>query len=136
MLHSQGSISPPAPMRWKTRIGRFFGGGQAPMRWKSSHQAILRRRADAHAMKIIASGDSSAADRRPCDENHRIGRSFAAGPAPMRWKSSHQVSLRRRAGAHAMKIIASGDPSAADRRPCDENHRIGRSFGAGPAPMR
>jgi len=38
------------------------------------------------------------------------------------------------AGAHAMKIIASGAPSPADRRPCDAKHRIGRSFAAGPAP--
>jgi len=40
------------------------------------------------------------------------------------------------AGAHAMKIIASGDPSLPGRRPCDENHRIGRSSAAGSVPMR
>jgi len=51
-------------------------------------------------------------------------------------ENTHRAILRRRTGAHAMEIIASGDPSPPGRRPCDENHRIGRFFGGGQAPMR
>jgi len=40
------------------------------------------------------------------------------------------------AAAHAIKNIASGAPSPAGRRPCDQKHRIGRIFAGGPPPMR
>jgi len=104
------------------------------LRDKHDPFTVLYPSAAAHAIKNIASGASSPAGRRPCDQKHRTGRSFPGGPAPMRSKTSHRALFPRRAGAHAIKNIASGALSPAGRRPCDQKHRIGRTFPAGRRP--
>jgi len=113
-------------------------GRQAGNRWSGGESAGRRQEAGFEAL-------SARARQRSSPE--------ADGPVRMRCEPSHRASPRRRAGAHAMKIIASdapspasrphamktiasGVPSPACRPPCDEKHRIGRTFAGGPARMR
>jgi len=97
----------------KHRIGLAFGGGAVRMRSKTSHRALFRRRAGAHAIQNIASGSPSPADRcaalphawRPRHRcraafvhRRRMQAALATAPPSPRAKSARGRVHRRRGG--------------------------------------